>query len=147
MKKLLLLLLAMPMLGIGQAEQNFERIPDAEINPQRLAFVSSLTDRILLAQQGGGFYRLSAQEADVAMQNGLTEAIQKQAYAQLKGTFGEYQGLVFDEMLIPREGTSYEIYRFRGQFGSSGTGVEIRAVLNPEGKLSGFYYKPWNDRL
>lgn len=147
MKRLLFLLLAFPVLGLGQTETPYERIPDAEINPQRLAFVTGLTDRILLAQQGGGYYRLSEQEADVAMQNGLTEAIQKQAYAQLKNTFGEYRGLVFDEMLMPNEGTSYEIYRFRGQFGANGSGVEIRAVLNPEGKLAGFYYKPWKNRL
>lgn len=147
MKKLILFLLVTPIFGISQADQAFERIPEAEINPARLGFVSSLTDRILLAQQGGGYYRLSGQEADVAMQTGLSEAVQKQAYAQLKRSFGEYQGLVFDEMLISREGTAYEIYRFRGQFGANGSGVEIRAVLNPEGKLAGFYYKPWKDRL
>jgi hypothetical protein len=148
MKKYLLLFLGfLPFVCLSQAETQYERIPAADINPQRLAFVSNLADRILTAQQGGGYYMLTAQEADVAMRTGLTEAVQKQAYAQLKRSFGEYQGLIFDELLLPTEGTAFEIYRFRGQFGANGSGVEIRAVLNPEGKLAGFYYKPWQNRL
>ncbi len=147
MKKLLLFLLTLPILGQGQSATTYERIPDSQINPHRLAFVTRLADHILSAQQGGGYYQLSQREADVAMRNGLSESIQKQAYAQLSQTFGEYRGLVFDEMLVPKEGTAYEIYRFRGQFGENGAGVEIRAVLNPEGKLAGFYYKPWKQRL
>ncbi len=147
MKRILLLLLIVPVLCLSQAQTPYEKILESEINEQRLSFVAELSDRILTAQQGGGYYQLSEQEADVAMRNGLTESVQKQAYSQLNRSFGEYKGLIFDELLIPIEGTAYEIYRFRAQFGSSATGVEIRAVLNPEGKLSGFYYKPWRERL
>lgn len=147
MKLYAYLLLIIPLVVSAQSDNPYERVSETEINAQRLAFVSSLTDRILTAQQGGGYYRLSEQEADVVMRNGLTEGVQKQAYSQLKRSFGEYKGIVFDELLIPHEGTAYEIYRFRGQFGANSTGVEIRAVINPEGKLAGFYCKPWRQRL
>lgn len=146
-KKLLILFLIVPFLAQAQEATAFERIPDARINPERLAFVSDLSDRILKAQQGGGYYPLSAQEADVAMRSGLNEAVQKQAYSQLSRSFGEYGGLIFDELLIPVDGAFYEVYRFRGQFGTNNVGVEIRAVLNAEGKLAGFYYKPWRNQL
>jgi hypothetical protein len=147
MRKFVFLLLFSTLYGFAQDATAFERIPDARINPQRLAFVTNLSDRILKAQQGGGYYPLSGQEADVAMRSGLNEAVQKQAYSQLSRSFGEYSGLEFDELLIPVDGSFYEIYRFRGQFGTNGTGVEIRAVLNTEGKLAGFYYKPWRNQL
>ena len=147
MKQLLLLLLLTPFFGMTQEVIAYEQVPEAQIDRQRLAFVTSLSDRILSAQQGGGFYQLSEQEADVAMRTGLSEAVQKQAYSQLSRSFGDYHGLIFDELQMPTEGTPYEIYRFRGQFGANGTGVEIRSVLNPEGKLAGFYYKPWQNRL
>jgi hypothetical protein len=147
MKQLLLLLLLTPFFGLAQDVTAYEQVPETQIDRQRLAFVTSLSDRILTAQQGGGFYQLSEQEADAAIRSGLSEAVQKQAYSQLSRSFGEYRGLVFDELLMPTEGTPYEIYRFRGKFGANGTGVEIRSVLNPEGKLAGFYYKPWKARL
>ena len=147
MKRILLILLALPILCNGQEDSSFKRIPEAGINAERLAFVTGLSDRILTAQQGGGYYLLSEQEADLAMRAGLSESIQKQSYAQLSHAFGEYHGLIFDELLMPTEGTAYEIYRFRGQFGERGAGVEIRAVLNPDGKLTRFYYKPWKNRL
>lgn len=147
MRGILLFLIMVPVFIHAQDTISYERVPEARINQQRLAFVTSLSDRILTAQQGGGFYQLTDQEADVAMRSGLSEAVQKQAYSQLSRSFGEYQGLVFDEMLIPAQGTPYEIYRFRGMFGANKTGVEIRSVLNPEGKLAGFYYKPWQNRL
>ena len=147
MKQLLLILWVLPFYALPQAEAGYTRVHKDSINTHRLAFVSSLADRILTAQQGGGYYPLNAHEADVTMRKALNEAVQKQAYSQLSRSFGEYQGLIFDELLVPLEGIAFEIYRFRGQFGSSGMGVEIRAVLNPEGRLAGFYYKPWRERL
>lgn len=149
MRKLLLFILLVSTLHpvTGQDSISYERVPVSRIDPVRLEFVTSLSDRILMAQQGGGFYRFSDQEADIAVRSGMNEAVQKQAYAQLKRSFGEYRGLIFDEMLVPTEGTAYEIYRFRAQFGPNGQGVEIRSVLNPEGKLTLFSYKPWNRQL
>jgi hypothetical protein len=147
MKYIILFLLITPLSGFGQDTPLYERVPAGDINPQRLAFVTSLSDRILIAQQGGGYYQLTDREADVAMRSGLTESVQRQAYEQISSAFGEYRGLAFEEMLVPTEGTAYEIYRFRGQFGASGSGIEVRSVLNPEGKLAGFYFKPWKNKL
>ena len=147
MKQLLFLFVLCPLLGLSQEAIQYRRIPDAQVDQQRLAFVTSLSDRILTAQQGGGYYRLSEQEADVAMRNGLSESVQKMAYEQISSAFGQYQGLVFEQLLVPDKGTAYEIYRFRGQFGNNGSGIVIRSVLNPEGKLAGFYFKPWKGRL
>ena len=147
MRHILLLLFIAPILCSGQEAPLYERVPEGKINPQRLAFVTSLSDRILVAQQGGGYYQLTAMEADAAMRSGLTESVQRQAYEQISSSLGEYRGLAFEEMLVSTEGTAYEIYRFRGQFGASGSGIEVRSVLNPEGKLAGFYFKPWKNKL
>lgn len=147
MKHILLFLIVAPFSCAGQATTAYERVPEGRINPQRLAFVTALSDRILMAQQEGGYYQLSDREADAAMLGGLSESVQKQAYEQISSAFGEYRGLLFEELLMPTEGTLYEIYRFRGQFGTSGSGIEVRSVLNPEGKLAGFYFKPWKNRL
>lgn len=147
MRYVLLLIFLLPLQSPGQEEAPYERVPEGRIDQQRLAFVTALSDRILMAQQGGGYYQLSAREADAAMQAGLSESVQRQAYEQISRSFGEYRGLVFEQLLVPREGTAYEIYRFRGQFGNSGSGIEVRSVLNPEGKLAGFYFKPWKNQL
>ncbi len=61
--------------------------------------------------------------------------------------FGDYQDLKFESLKIyPKNGESFDIYRFKGAF-EKNKEVEVRAVLNKQGKLSGFFIKPWNDNL
>jgi hypothetical protein len=46
----------------------------------------------------------------------------------------------------PTDGTLFEIYRFRGKF-NPGAEVEVRTVLDADGKLAGFFVKPWHDAM
>ena len=48
--------------------------------------------------------------------------------------------------MISTQGPHYEIYRFKGNFDLNAD-VEIRTVLDAEGKLAGFFVKPWKDSL
>ena len=130
-----------------QSSQEFEKVPDSKIDQKKLEFATRLADRIISAQKAGVFYKLSEDEAETKMISALTETVQQQAYEQVKSAFGDYQSLAFDHLMKPTDGTPYEIYRFKGQFEFSNTEVEIRVVLGSEGKLAGFFIKPWKKSL
>jgi hypothetical protein len=39
------------------------------------------------------------------------------------------------------------LYRFKGTFSKGGSPAEVRVVYDTDGKLSGFWIKPWKDVL
>ncbi len=117
----------------------------SEVN--RIELAENLSRKLLEAQKSGSYYKLSESEATPTMINGLNEYLQKSTYSQIKSMFGDFEDLKFEALKIyPKNGTSYDIFRFKGTFEKSNE-VEIRAVLYKEGKLSGFFLKPWNDKL
>ncbi|GAA4233650.1 hypothetical protein GCM10022291_11180 [Postechiella marina] len=99
-----------------------------------------------MAQKVGGSYKLSSTEALPVMVKSLSENVQKQSYAKIKALFGDYKGLEFHSIKEIVKGETYEIYRFKGDF-EFNSETEVRVVLNKEGKLSGFFVKPWNNSL
>jgi len=129
-----------------QSDPKYIKVDASEIEKDRLEIALNLSKNILSAQKEGGFYELSDKEATPKMKSGLDESLQKQSYQQIKSAFGEYQDLDFDHMMKPVDGTLYEIYRFKGKFNPDAN-VEVRAVLDAEGRLAGFFVKPWKDNL
>ena len=130
-----------------QAQQEFEKVNDSEIDKNKLEFATSITNKILLAQKDGGHYALSNNEAIEAMVTGLDEKLQKDTYTQIKSLFGDYQGLEFDHLMRSVGEPSYDIYRFKGIFEKPESEIEVRAVLDGENKLAGFFIKPWQEEL
>ncbi|MCR8668340.1 hypothetical protein NO995_11655 [Aestuariibaculum sp. M13] len=117
----------------------------SEVN--RVEFAENISRKLLEAQKNGDYYKLTEEEATPTMINGLNEDLQKSSYSQIKSMFGDYQDLKFESLKIyPKNGESFDIYRFKGAF-EKNKEVEVRAVLNKQGKLSGFFIKPWNDNL
>jgi len=86
-------------------------------------------------------------EATAAMRSGLTPEKQKEAYETIKGMFGDFQSMEYVETCIPTDGSLLVIYRFKGHFSKSKARPEIRVVMDGEGKLAGFWIKPWRARV
>ena len=61
---------------------------------------------------------------------------------KFKGKIGGYYPFYFQSI----NGNKLLIYRFKGYFDSN-IDVEVRTVLNFEGKLAGFFIKPWKEEL
>jgi len=125
----------------------FTEVSDTEINSSKLELATELTEKILTAQKQAGFYKLTSSEATSEMVSGFTENVQKKSYETISGMFGQFQALKFYQLLRPIDGTRYEVYRFKGQFDSETAQIEIRTVLDGNGKLAGFFIKPWKDNL
>jgi len=129
-----------------QSQTDFVKVDKSKVDKEQLELVKNLTDKILTEQKDGGYYSLSENEATVQMIEGLSESVQKESYVTIKNLFGDYQGLSFESLMESTDENKYKIYRFKGNFETS-SDVEVRAVLNKEGKLAGFYIKPWNEKL
>ena len=127
-----------------QSNSKYERVDSSEIDQARLQFATTISKSILSAQKEGGFYLLSEEEATEKMVSGFDETLQKESYKQIKSAFGDYQHIVFDHMKKPTDGTLYEMYRFKGKFNPR-VKVEVRTVLDANGKLAGFFVKPWKE--
>jgi hypothetical protein len=80
------------------------------------------------------------------MIEGLSESVQKESYGTIKNLFGDYEDLNFESLMESTDENKYKVYRFKGNFETS-SDVEVRTILNKEGKLAGFYIKPWNEKL
>lgn len=148
MKKIisLMLFLLISISSSCQTNSNFKKVEKSDSNKMKIEFAKELSDKILVAQKNGGFYKLTYKEAGYKMINGLNESLQKKSYEQIKNLFGDYKNLEFKSLMQSIKGRKYEIYRFIGEF-ESNSNVEIRTVLNEEGKLAGFFIKPWKDKL
>jgi len=129
-----------------QSQTDFVKVDKSKVDKEQFELVKNLTDQILTEQKNGGYYSLSDNEATVQMIEGLSESVQKESYVTIKNLFGDYQGLSFESLMESTDENKYKIYRFKGNFETS-SDVEVRAVLNKEGKLAGFYIKPWNEKL
>lgn len=116
------------------------------LEEDQIEFAKKISDKILNAQKNDNFYELSDNEATKNMVNGLNTSVQKSSYAQIKSLYGDYNNLEFHSVEHINRGEDYAIFRFKGEF-ESGLDIEIRAVLNKEVKLAGFFVKPWQDKL
>ena len=127
-------------------KSNSKKIDNFIPKKERIEFAENLADKILKAQKKGLFYNLSKNEANLKMINGLNQTLQKASYEQIKNLFGDYKSLKFESYVEITKTEKYEIYRFKGEF-EFNSNVEIRSVLNTDGKLAGFFVKPWKDEL
>jgi hypothetical protein len=94
-----------------------------------------------------GKYEPRTDEFTAAMKKASTPARQEAAYQSIKDLFGDYQSLTYVEAVASQDMPQLTIYRFRGAFSAAEKKPEIRVVMNHEGKVAGFWIKPWKDEL
>ena len=145
MKNFLVLFLFTTLFGLVacNSQNDLTRVDPSEVDEEKVELAEALSDRILRAQREGGYYEFKEYEATEDMVNGLSEEAQKKAYKGIKRLFGEYQNLEFDHMMRTSSGDYYGIYRFKGRFDNQKSEVEVRAVLNKQDQLAGFFVRPW----
>lgn len=129
------------------AMSQFSKVPQNEINKKDLKLTRELTEKLMEGLKTGNYYTLTEQEATPEMVKGLTAKTQEAVNNQITGMFGEYEGMKFVEALKPDNDGNYIVYRFKGTYSDSEDGAEIRAVLNNDQKLAGFWIVPWKDEI
>jgi len=134
------------VIAVGCSKSPFQRIPDNELDPAQKAKAERIARR-LFSSWKMGIYDAPGEDFSVEMRRVFTPRAQRQAYQSIRTLFGDLESLRFVEALRPRSGTNLVIYRFRGKFSASSYHPEVRVVFDGEGKVSGFWCKPWRRRL
>ncbi|MBN2407125.1 MAG: hypothetical protein JXJ19_05460 [Elusimicrobia bacterium] len=120
----------------------YTRLADAKVDAAEKAAAEKLAAGLLTSMREGQ-YKPLGDEATNAMRSALTPEKQKDSYEDIRGMFGDFQSLEYAGTWIPKDGTLLKIYRFRGRFSATTARPEIRVVMDGNGKLAGFWIKPW----
>jgi hypothetical protein len=143
MKNVFLALLLIGCFGVNG--QDFKKLDEKSTDKKQMEFAKNFANTYFSKQISGSFYQFSQDEATEDMIRLLTAEKQKQVYAQVKSGFGEYKSLAYAQTWSDSN-SKMVIYRFSGIFGD-GNKLEIRVVLNQQGRIAGFFIKPWAENL
>lgn len=134
--------LAAGVILTGCSKSPFKPIPAAEVNQTHKSTAERAAVAVFGAWRDGKFDPLS-DDFTQQMKDALPPAAQKGAYQNIKAMFGEFQSLEFVEAVVSPNLAEMVVYRFRAQFSGTSQRPEIRVVLDEQGKVSGFWCKPW----
>lgn len=139
-------LISLAVLVITGCGSRFRKLPESEVDAEMKLVAQRIATDILGSQKDGRFEPLG-DEATAAMRSALTPEKQKEAYETIKGMFGDFQSMEYIETWVPTDGSLLVICRFKGHFSKSKARPEIRVVMDGEGKLAGFWIKPWRAKV
>jgi len=133
-------------IGAGCSRSPFQTIPPDQVDQSRKEAAERIARRLFSSWKMGIFNALG-DEFSPEMQRAFTPRAQRQAYQSLKMLYGDLENLRFVEAVHSRNLPDVVIYRFRGKFTGTRQEPEVRVVMDGEGKVSGFWCKPWRRRI
>jgi hypothetical protein len=143
MKTLLSMLLI--ILSLGIYGQDFKKLDEKNIDLKQKEFSKKFANDYFSKQISGSYYQFKKDEATDQIITSLTAEKQKEVNNQLKMGFGEFKSLDYAQTWFDSN-SKFVVYRFKSKFSKSDN-LEIRVVLNEQGKIAGFFIKPWVDNL
>jgi hypothetical protein len=121
----------------------FERLPDGAVDAAQRRLAEGFARGYLERVRAGRFEPLG-DEATAEMRAAVTPDRQKESYEVLVANAGGYESLAYVETWRGRS-SGNTIFRFRGRFGKGAP--EVRVVLDPAGRVGGFWVRPWKDGI
>jgi hypothetical protein len=133
------------LLSASVYSQEFKKLDNANINQQQMEFAKKFAMDYFAKQLAGSYYSFQNNEAIDEMVKLLTPEKQKEVYVQIKSGFGDFKSLEYAQTWVDNN-AHLTVYRFKGTFGNNNL-LEVRVVLNYQGKIAGFFVKPWTENL
>lgn len=128
------------------AQPSFTPVPDGKVNTAQKTKAHDVATDTLTKWSKNEFQPLS-DDFTSEMKNGLPPNQQEMAYHQIKGLLGDFRSIEFAEAVAAPSMPDLVVYRFKGTFSNSGEKPEVRVVMNKDGKVAGFFVKPWSDTV
>ena len=141
---LIICLLLIP--AVNTACQDLQKLTPEEVQQERTEFTEEFAVSYFEAVKKGESYQFTDNAID-EIKKQLTPENQKAAYNQIKANFGDYESLEYAETWGIKTNPGIHIIRFKSLFSQTNQSLEIRVVLNEEGKIAGFWIAPWSDTL
>lgn len=121
-------------------------IPEAEVDASRKASAEAIGTRIL-SEWAKDEYKPLGDEAREEFRKAHNDAdAQRTADKQVEKSLGNFKSMTYSQALRTKDKKA-EIYRFKGTFDKASEAAEVRVVFDDQGKLSGFWVKPWKDTI
>ena len=137
-------LVAFTALACSKVEM--DPIPEAELDAKRQASAQAIGTRIL-TEWAKDEYKPLGDEAREEFRKAHNDVdAQRTADKQIEGALGTFQSMTFSQALRTKDKKA-EVYRFKGVFDKASDPAEVRVVLDDQGRLSGFWVKPWKDTI
>ncbi len=122
-------------------------VASAPVQSEQHHLAERLATRVLLGHEQGRFEALGPEEATGDFRRGFTEESQRRSHQTIRQLFGAFEGLDFVETRSTEDQPHLLIHRFKGRYGAASGPLEVRVVLDLEGKLAGLWIKPWQDQM
>lgn len=145
MKSITLIIGTCIIFTLSTCSQDFKKLSASEADHGKVKIAQDFATGIMTKLKNGETY-IFQDEATDALITQLTSGNQKAVYNQLKNQFGDFRSLEYAETWI-QNSTSFQIIRFKSEFGNNSEKLEIRVVLDESDKIAGFWIKPWSDML
>ena len=126
--------------------QDFKKLDPDAVNNHSKETAGKFATVFLTDLKNGSVYQFK-DEATGDLKKALTEDMQKQSYQNLKDQFGDFESLNYTETWIYSKDTTLRFFRFKADFNKSNGKLEVRVVLNGEGKIAGIWITPWKDTI
>ena len=128
------------------AKSPFQSVPESKVNKEHKSKAQKAAVDTLTKWREGK-YEPRSDDYTEAMKEASTPARQKAAYQNIKALFGDFKDLKYVEAVASKNLPSLVVYRFKGTFTGTKDQPEIRVVIDSDGKVAGFFIKPWHDEL
>jgi hypothetical protein len=128
------------------AKSPFQQVPESKVNKEHRSIAKKAAIDTMANWRDGKYEPLSDDYTE-AMKEASTPARQKAAYQNIKALFGDLKDLKYVEAVASKNLPSLVVYRFKGTFTGTKDKPEIRVVIDSDGKIAGFFIKPWKDEL
>ncbi|MBV6646156.1 MAG: DUF3887 domain-containing protein [Cyclobacteriaceae bacterium] len=134
------------LLSLSACSQDYQKLSENQTDLRKIEIARDFSDRFYNTLKSGKTYEFSG-EATEPMANLLSADKQKEIYQQISNQFGHYKSIQYAETWTSVKQSDTHIIRFKGEFEKTAKRLEIRVVINDEGKIAGFWIKPWLDPL
>ncbi len=129
--------------SLNSCSQDFEKVSNEKVDLTQVNHAQKFSENFYSALKNDSVYVFKDEVIDV-IKNQLSPQTQRTMYDNIKTKFGDYENLQYVETYKQKSNELY-IHRFKAKFSKSDKLLEIRVVYNNEGKIAGFFLKPWLD--
>lgn len=142
----LALLLPLVLVGSGCGKPQLDKLAEDKVDLTKKANAEAIGTKILTAWAKDEYPLLGDEAAEEFRKAHNAPDAQKASDKSMEKQVGNFQSMTYAETWRTKDGRM-DVFRFRGSFDKSPGPLEVRVVMDAQGKITGFWIKPWKDGL
>ncbi|MBI3205203.1 MAG: hypothetical protein HYZ29_26930 [Myxococcales bacterium] len=132
--------------SVGCGKPQLEKVAEERVDATKKASAEAIGTKILTAWAKDEYPLLGEEAAEPFRKAHNAEDAQRAADKSIEKELGSFLSMAYHETLRTKDG-KMDVFRFKATFDKSKVASEVRVVFDAQGKLTGFWVKPWKDQL